>query len=81
MHRILFVEHKGCSNLSHLNDGDDAAEDADEAEELVGVVVAHRVLQPHERDAGEEGAGQGHHVADQAVATCEKNNLLTFEKD
>ena len=55
---------------SHLYDCDDAAEDADEAEELVGVVVAHRVLQADEGDTREEGAGQGHHVADQPVATC-----------
>ena len=55
--------------FSHLYDGDDAAEDADEAEELVGVVVAHGVLQADEGDAGEEGAREGHHVADQPVPT------------
>ena len=55
--------------FSHLYDGDDAAEDADEAEELVGVVVAHGVLQADEGDAGEEGAREGHHVTDQAVPT------------
>ena len=57
------------SSVSHLDDGDDAAEDADEAEELVGVVIAHGVLQADEGDAGEEGAREGHHVTDQAVPT------------
>ena len=56
-------------SVSHLNDGDDAAEDADEAEELVGVVVADGVLQADEGHAREEGARQRHHVADQTVAT------------
>ena len=56
-------------SVSHLDDGDDAAEDADEAEELVGVVVADGVLQADEGHAREEGARQRHHVADQTVAT------------
>ena len=63
-------------SFSHLNDGDDAAEDADEAEELVGVVVADGVLQAHEGDAREEGARQRHHVADQTVATCDRKHAL-----
>ena len=62
-------------SVSHLNDGDDAAEDADEAEELVGVVVADGVLQADEGHAGEERARQRHHVADQTVATCGKAKL------
>ena len=60
---------RNIDTVSHLDDGDDTAEDADEAEELVGVVVAHGVLQAYEGDPREEGAGQGHHVANQPLAT------------
>ena len=73
VHFLLFVLYY---SFSHLNDGDDAAEDADEAEELVGVVVADGVLQADEGHAREEGARQRHHVADQTVATCDIKHAL-----